>query len=107
MTADDQTTSAARLGSLLSVRRRAGAIARRAFFRMGGPLARRHVREVQTLAAVRRLEADLKQVRERHTEQIERLEDLVRELILSLEALRSASSASRSPSARTLSEDSG
>jgi hypothetical protein len=50
------------------------------------------------------LEADLEHVRERHTEQIERLEDLVRELILALEALRT--SAARPPSARTLDEDS-
>jgi hypothetical protein len=104
MTADDQNTSAARSGPLLRVRHRAGAIARRAFLRAGGPLARRHVREVQTLAAVQRLEADLEHVRERHTEQIERLEDLVRELILALEALRT--SAARPPSARTLDEDS-
>jgi 2-polyprenyl-3-methyl-5-hydroxy-6-metoxy-1,4-benzoquinol methylase len=37
---------------------------------------------------VARLQADLEHVRERHTEQIERLEDLARELILAAEHLR-------------------
>jgi hypothetical protein len=39
-------------------------------------------------AAVERLEVDLERLRERHTEQIERLEDLVRELVLTAETLR-------------------
>jgi hypothetical protein len=39
-------------------------------------------------AALGRLEADFEHVRERQTEQIERLEELVRELILTAESLR-------------------
>jgi hypothetical protein len=39
-------------------------------------------------ATLKRLEADFGHLRERHTEQIERLEDLVRELILAAESLR-------------------
>jgi hypothetical protein len=37
---------------------------------------------------VARLEAEFEQLRKRHTEQIERLEDLVRELVLTAETLR-------------------
>jgi t-SNARE complex subunit (syntaxin) len=38
--------------------------------------------------AVSRLETELKRVSERHTEQIERLEDLVQELVQTAESLR-------------------
>jgi molecular chaperone GrpE (heat shock protein) len=41
-------------------------------------------------AALARIEADFEHVRERHTEQIERLEELVRELVLTAESLRRA-----------------
>jgi hypothetical protein len=40
-----------------------------------------------------RLEADFEHLRERHTEQIERLEELVRDLILTAESLRRATMA--------------
>jgi hypothetical protein len=43
--------------------------------------------------AIARLEADFEHLRERHTEQIERLEELVRELILTAESLRRAATA--------------
>jgi hypothetical protein len=39
-------------------------------------------------ATLARLEADFEHVCGRHTEQIERLEDLVRELVLTAESLR-------------------
>ncbi|MCW3068921.1 MAG: hypothetical protein JWL67_1546 [Solirubrobacterales bacterium] len=42
-------------------------------------------------ASLGRLEADFRHVRKRHDEQIERLEELVRELILTAESLRRAS----------------
>jgi hypothetical protein len=45
--------------------------------------------------ALGRLEADFEHLRERHTEQIERLEELVRELILTAESLRRSTPASR------------
>jgi hypothetical protein len=54
------------------------------------PYARYRARQAEVSGALGRLEADVKHVRERHTEQIERLEDLVRELVLSVEALRRA-----------------
>jgi hypothetical protein len=46
-------------------------------------------------AAIGRVEGDLKHVRERHDEQIERLEELVRELILTAESLRRATTSLR------------
>lgn len=46
---------------------------------------------------MRRLEADFDHVRERHTEQIERLEELVRELVLAAESLRRGIVARRPP----------
>jgi hypothetical protein len=39
-------------------------------------------------ATMARLQSELEHVSERHTEQIERLEDLARELVLTAEALR-------------------
>ena len=39
-------------------------------------------------ATLARLQAEFEHVRKRHTEQIERLEDLVRELVLTAESLR-------------------
>ena len=50
--------------------------------------ARYSARQASTAATIARLEQDFEHIRERHTEQIERLEDLVRELILTAEALR-------------------
>jgi hypothetical protein len=81
MNADDQTTSQSPGAS----RRRFRRIGRRILLRALGPYARHRAETVSTMA---RLEAELEHVRERHTEQIERLEDLVRELILTIETLR-------------------
>jgi len=50
--------------------------------------ARYSARQASTAATIARLEQDFEHIRKRHTEQIERLEDLVRELILTAEALR-------------------
>jgi hypothetical protein len=44
-------------------------------------------------ADIERLQADLEHMRKRHTEQIERLEDLTRELVLTAESLRRAAAA--------------
>jgi hypothetical protein len=74
-------------------RRGLGATARGLLWWVARPYARRRSREVQMAAAIERLEADLKHIRKRHTEQIERLEDLVRELVLTAESLRRAASA--------------
>jgi hypothetical protein len=87
MTAEDQTRPATRIASLpqrLRLRRIAG----RVLLRTARPHARRHAREVEMAATLGRLQDDFEHVRERHTEQIERLEDLVRELVLAAESLR-------------------
>ncbi len=52
------------------------------------PYARYSARQASTAAALERLERDFEHVRKRHTEQIERLEDLVRELVATAESLR-------------------
>jgi hypothetical protein len=83
MNADDQTNAQPPAAS----HRRLQVIVRRTALRVLRPYMRHRTETVATLA---RLEADLEHVRERHTEQIERLEDLVRELVLSAEALRRA-----------------
>ncbi|HWY19316.1 MAG TPA: hypothetical protein VNY27_11465 [Solirubrobacteraceae bacterium] len=55
---------------------------------MFAPYARYRARQAAAAAALARLQDDFEHVRKRHTEQIERLEDLVRELVLTAEALR-------------------
>jgi hypothetical protein len=89
MTADDSTRLAAPVTpSPRGLRRRLRGLARRALPRIAPVYARRRARAIELEATVRRLEADFEHVRERHTEQIERLEDLVRELVLAAESLR-------------------
>jgi hypothetical protein len=61
-------------------------------WRLARPYARRRAREAHMAASLGRLEAQFGHVRERHDEQIERLEELVRELVLTAESLRRASS---------------
>jgi SAM-dependent methyltransferase len=90
MTADDQTreTAAGPAEPPQRSRRRLRAIARRVVLGVARPYARRRSREAEMAAALGRLEGELEHVRERSTEQIERLEDLVRELVLTAESLR-------------------
>jgi alanyl-tRNA synthetase len=83
MTADDQTIAHTPDSSRGGLR----AIGRISLRRVLRPYLRRQAATTTTLA---RLEADLEHVRERHTEQIERLEELVRELVLTAESLRRA-----------------
>jgi 2-polyprenyl-3-methyl-5-hydroxy-6-metoxy-1,4-benzoquinol methylase len=63
-------------------------LARRVMWRVAPPYARRRAARVELLTRLGRLESGLGYVRERHDEQIERLEDLARELILTAESLR-------------------
>jgi SAM-dependent methyltransferase len=96
MTAEDQTTPTARAAETL--RRGPGvapapgrgprALLRRALLRLLRPYTHhQHELDTQLVAALRSQQAGL----ERHTEQIERLEELARELILTSESLRRAS----------------
>ncbi len=90
MTAYDQTTSAAPppQGPLQKQRGRLRALARTLLVRFAGPYARARAGRSDLDARIARLEGELVHVRERHDEQLERLEDLARELVLAGEALR-------------------
>ena len=63
-------------------------MASRALRRVARPYLRRRSREAAAAAALADLQAGFEHTRERHTEQIERLEDLARELVLTAESLR-------------------
>ncbi|HEY2436115.1 MAG TPA: hypothetical protein VGH93_02980 [Solirubrobacteraceae bacterium] len=64
--------------------------ARRVLRRLARPYLRGRGREAELAAAVSRIQGELEHIRERHGEQIERLEELVRELIATAESLRRA-----------------
>jgi hypothetical protein len=81
-----QGSSGARI--LARLRDRMWAGASRALVRVAPSVARYRARQAEMAGALARLSADVEYVRERHTEQIERLEELVSELALSAEALR-------------------
>ncbi len=81
MTPDDQITAQARVAGPV---RGARALARRALWRLAPGYARRR----GLAAAVERLQADFDHVSKRHGEQIERLEELTRELVTTAESLR-------------------
>ena len=88
MTADAPTRPPTRLDPLPRVRGRLRAVARRGLWVVARPYARRRSRRADALARLGRLEAEVAQVGERHSEQIERLEDFVRELVRTAESLR-------------------
>jgi hypothetical protein len=89
MTADDSTTAGA--GPRAPASTRARELARRAIWRFAPAYARRRARRATEADRLRRLELELERVSERHTEQIDRLEDLARELVLSVASLRRGS----------------
>ncbi len=85
MTVDDQISAQIRVaGPLRAVRRRLRELARRTLWRV----APRYARGRGLPAAVQRLQGEFEHVSERHSEQIERLEQLARELVLTAESLR-------------------
>jgi hypothetical protein len=88
MTADDQMTAHIAAGPRDVARRRSRELARRAMWRLAPAYARRRTRKATAAATLQRLQDDLEHVSKRHTEQIERLEDLTRELVLTVEILR-------------------
>jgi SAM-dependent methyltransferase len=98
MNADDQITPLARAAEFVQRgpapsptlgRHTPRGLLRRVVLRLIHPLTH-HQREVdgEIVGALRQQEAELEHVAERHSEQIERLEDLARELILTAEQLR-------------------
>ncbi len=87
MTAEEQMTARPRIARW-SPGSPARELARRAMWRLAPAYARRRARRAGEVARLQRLEADLEHVRERHGEQLERLEDLARELVRAVEELR-------------------
>jgi predicted nucleic acid-binding Zn-ribbon protein len=89
MTADEQTTGhTAHAPTPGAEPRRARELVRRAIRRLAPAYARSRARKATIADSLRRLQDDFEHVRKRHTEQIERLEDLTRELVLTAESLR-------------------
>lgn len=86
MSTSDQTRKPAPGGT--AGRGGARAFARRALWRLAPGYARRRSRRIALAGRVEGLESEMRRLGERHGEQIERLEDLARELILAVEALR-------------------
>jgi hypothetical protein len=85
MTADDQTNTHTSVASGAVGSRE---LARRALWRLAPGYARRRQSKAGLVAAVTRLQADFEHVSKRHAEQIERLEELAAELVLTAESLR-------------------
>jgi SAM-dependent methyltransferase len=89
MTADDERRQAIRPAQTpRGYRQRLRALARRGLWGLAPAYARRRAARADAAARLVRTEAELKRIGERHGEQIERLEDLARELILTAESLR-------------------
>jgi hypothetical protein len=89
MTVDDQTKAQAGVAARSqSARVRARSLARSALWRLAPAYAHRRRSKSGLLASVQRLQADFEHVSKRHGEQIERLEDLTRELVSTAESLR-------------------
>jgi hypothetical protein len=86
----DEPIRAAPAGSRASnrFRDRLRATAAVSLLRAPPPLARYRAQQAEMAGALARLQAEFEHVRERHDEQIEHLEDLARELVLAVEALR-------------------
>jgi 2-polyprenyl-3-methyl-5-hydroxy-6-metoxy-1,4-benzoquinol methylase len=89
MTADDPTILASRVAQpLRHARQRLRPLARRVLWTVARPYARRRARRAESIARLGRVESTLEHLGERQGEQIERLEDLVRELVVTAESLR-------------------
>jgi hypothetical protein len=89
MTVDDQMRAQIPVAQpLAGARARARYLARKTMWRVAPAYGRRRARKVGMATALARLETDFEHVRKRHGEQIERLEDLARELVLAVESLR-------------------
>lgn len=77
-----------RAGTRSRMRERFWRAGSHALQRVAPPYARLRTRQARIETTLQRLEEDLAHVRRRHGEQIERLEELTRELVLAAEALR-------------------
>ena len=98
MTADNSTRRTTRLiGPLQGSRQRLRSLARRGLWRWARPYARRRARRAEALGSLARLESAV----ERQSEQIERLEDLAREMVRTAESLRREIARGQSAPARS------
>jgi hypothetical protein len=89
MNADDKTRQAIGPAQMLrSSRRRLRPLGHRVLWRFAPAYGRRRSARAEAAAKRGRLEAEVEHIGERHQEQIERLEDLARELISAAESLR-------------------
>src|ERR1039458_2723037 len=89
MTDDNERTPAISFAQApRRLRRRLRALASGLLWRLAPGYARRRAARADATARLGRVEAELQRVGERHGEQIERLEDLARELILTAESQR-------------------
>jgi len=89
MTVDDQINAQIRVAAPPApAQRRPRELARRALWRFAPAYAQRRSSKAALAADVARLRADFDHVSKRHGEQIERLEDLARELVETAESLR-------------------
>lgn len=89
MISDDEKNQATRpAGAMRSPSASLRPLARRLLWRAAPGYAARRSARLQALARVGGVEAEVEHLGERHGEQIERLEDLARELILAAESLR-------------------
>jgi hypothetical protein len=89
MSDDDKTRQGTGPSQMLrSSRRRLRPLGRRVLWRFAPAYARRRSARADAAARLGRVQAEMEHIGERHEEQIERLEDLVRELIRAAESLR-------------------
>lgn len=89
MTVDDQMRAQATVAAPShGAAARARELARRAMWRFAPAYARRRASRASLAAAVARLQSDFEHVSKRHGEQLERLEELARELVSTAESLR-------------------
>ncbi|HXN38646.1 MAG TPA: hypothetical protein VN892_11440 [Solirubrobacteraceae bacterium] len=89
MTSEQQSkqgSSGARI--LARLRDRLWTAASRILLRTAPLYARHRAGQAEMAGALARLQAEFEHVRERHDEQIERLEEMARELVLAVESLR-------------------
>jgi hypothetical protein len=95
MNAVDQSRAQARVearplgaGAPTGARERLHGLARRLLWRVAPGYAQRRSRNGAVAVKLERLQEEFEHVRKRHDEQLERLEDLARELVLTAESLR-------------------
>src|ERR1700683_3226254 len=89
MTSEQQSKQGSSRARILArLRDRLWTAASRILLRTAPLYARHRAGQAEMAGALARLQAEFEHVRERHDEQIERLEEMARELVLAVESLR-------------------